>query len=150
MSKSFAKAQILGHAGGDPVFLVSSNGYAVAKFSVATNEQRKNTQTGEYIEHASWHNVVAFDKLAEVVRDRVHKGDRVLFEGRLTTSNWEDKQSGQKRYRTDIIMTDISLLTPAPEPHSGATAAHFTANDSTAGNSAAVTHDQEDDISSIF
>jgi single-strand DNA-binding protein len=150
MSKSFAKAQILGHAGGDPVFQVSSNGYAVAKFSVATNEQRKNTQTGEYVEHASWHNVVAFDKLAEVVRDRVHKGDRVLFEGRLSTSNWEDKQSGQKRYRTDIIVTDISLLTPAPEPHSGATAAPAAANDSTVRNSAVVTHDQEDDISSIF
>jgi single-strand DNA-binding protein len=67
MSKSFAKTQILGHAGGNPVFQISSNGYAVAKFSVATNEQRKNTQTGEYVEHTSWHNVVAFDKLAEVV-----------------------------------------------------------------------------------
>lgn len=46
--RQFAKAQILGHAGGDPVFQVSSKGYAIAKFSVATNEQKKNTQTGEY------------------------------------------------------------------------------------------------------
>jgi single stranded DNA-binding protein len=82
--RQFAKAQIPGHAGGDPVFQVSSNGYAIAKFSVATNEQKKNTQTGEYTENTSWHNAVAFDKLAEVVRDRVYKGDRVLFEGRLT------------------------------------------------------------------
>ena len=150
MSKSFAKTQILGHAGGNPVFQISSNGYAVAKFSVATNEQRKNTQTGEYVEYTSWHNVVAFDKLAEVVRDHVHKGDRVLFDGRLTTSSWEDKQTGQKRYRTDIIVTDISLLTPAPEPHAGATAGPGAANGSAAENSVGVTCDEKDDLSSIF
>jgi hypothetical protein len=56
---------------------------------VATNEQ-KNTQTGEYTENTSWHNVAAFDKLAEVVRDRVHEGDQILFEGGLTTSNVVD------------------------------------------------------------
>ena len=84
------------------------------------------------------------------MRDRVHKGDRVLFDGRLTTSSWEDKQTGQKRYRTDIIVTDISLLTPAPEPHAGATAVPGAANDSAAENSTAVTSDEKDDISSIF
>jgi single-strand DNA-binding protein len=117
---------------------------------VATNEQRKNTQTGEYVEYTSWHNVVAFDKLAEVVRDRVHKGDRVLFDGRLTTSSWEDKQTGQKRYRTDIIVTDISLLTPAPEPQAGARAVPGAANGSAAENSAGATCDEKDDLSSIF
>ena len=117
---------------------------------MATNEQRKNTQTGEYVEYTSWHNVVAFDKLADVVRDRVHKGDRVLFDGRLTTSSWEDKQTGQKRYRTDIIVTDISLLTPAPEPHADATAVPGATNGSAAENSAAVTCDEKDDLSSIF
>ena len=57
-----------------------------------------------------WHNLVAFQKTAEVVRDYVKKGTQLFIEGKIQTRSWDDKESGQKKYRTEIIVNDLTLL----------------------------------------
>ena len=127
MSQSFARAQVLGNVGGDPVYQVSSNGYAIAKFSIASTSRHKSGPNGTYVDHTSWHNAVVFDKLAELVRERVKKGDRLLIDGRLNVSSWDDKETAKKRFRTDIIVEDISLLSPRTDTSSGGAVAHSAA-----------------------
>jgi single-strand DNA-binding protein len=81
----------------------------VAKFSIATNESYKD-KSGQWQERTEWHNIVAFQRLAEVVGEYVKKGTKVYIEGRLQTSSWDDKETGQKRYKTEILANDLVLL----------------------------------------
>ncbi|HYL92168.1 MAG TPA: single-stranded DNA-binding protein, partial [Alphaproteobacteria bacterium] len=85
------------------------SGTAVAKFSLATNERFKD-KAGEWQDRTEWHNIVAWQRLAEIVGEYVKKGSKIYIEGRLQTSSWEDKQSGEKKYRTEIIANDLVLL----------------------------------------
>lgn len=100
---------LLGHVGKDTEFRVTDGGVAIANVSLATTEIFKNQQ-GERIEKTEWHNLVAFEKLAEVMRDYVRKGSRIDVVGRLQTRNWDDKETGVKRYRTEIIVKELILL----------------------------------------
>lgn len=109
MSASFSKTIVLGHVGRDPEFKAAANGTAVAHFSVATDESYKDSQ-GVKQERTEWHNVVAFARLAEVVRDYVRKGSLVMIEGRNKTRDWQDKDSGKTMYRTEILLANIRLL----------------------------------------
>jgi single-strand DNA-binding protein len=81
----------------------------VANFSIATSERFKDQQ-GNWQDRTEWHNLTAYGKLAEIVRDYVKKGNKLYAEGRLTTRSWDDKESGKKVYRTEIVVGDISLL----------------------------------------
>ncbi len=87
----------------------------VANFGLATTERYKDQQ-GNWQDRTEWHNVVAYARLAEIVRDYVKKGSKLFIEGRLTTRNWEDKEyAGRKVYRTEIIASDLSLLSGREE-----------------------------------
>lgn len=81
----------------------------VANVSIATSERFKDKQ-GQWQETPEWHNLVAFGRTAEVIRDYVTKGSPIHVEGRLQTSSWDDKTSGQKRYKTEIVVDNLILL----------------------------------------
>ena len=109
MAKSVNKVILVGNLGKDPEVKYTPSGVPVAKFSLATNERFKD-KGGEWQDRTEWHSIVAWQRLAEIVGEYVKKGSKVYIEGRLQTSSWEDKQSGEKKYRTEIIAHDLVLL----------------------------------------
>lgn len=109
MAKSVNKVILIGNLGKDPEVKYTPSGVAVAKFSLATNERYKD-KGGEWQDRTEWHNLVAWQRTAEIVGEYVKKGSKIYIEGRLQTSSWEDKQSGEKKYRTEIVVQDLVLL----------------------------------------
>jgi single-strand DNA-binding protein len=107
--KSVNKVILVGNLGKDPEVKYTPSGVPVAKFSLATNERFKD-KAGEWQDRTEWHSIVAWQRLAEIVGEYVSKGSKVYIEGRLQTSNWEDRQSGEKKYRTEIVAWDLVLL----------------------------------------
>jgi len=108
-SKSVNKVILIGNLGKDPEVKYTPSGTPVAKFSIATNERFKN-KAGEWQDRTEWHNIVAWDRLAEITGEFLKKSSKVYIEGRLQTSSWEDKTSGAKRYRTEIIAGELVML----------------------------------------
>lgn len=106
---SLNRVVILGNLGKDPELVYSQSGMAIAKFSLATNERRKG-RDGEWNEEVEWHSVVLFDKKAEVAGEYLKKGSTALIEGSLRTSSWDDKETGQKRYKTEVIGSNLVLV----------------------------------------
>lgn len=119
MAKSVNKVILLGNVGKDPEIRSTGGGTMVANFGLATTERSKDGQ-GNWQDKTEWHNVVAYGRVAEIIRDYVKKGHKLFIEGRLTTRNWDDKDSGKKMYRTEIIVNDLSLLSGREEGSSGA------------------------------
>jgi single-strand DNA-binding protein len=109
MAKSVNKVILVGNLGKDPEVKFTPSGVPVAKFSLATNERFKD-KGGEWQDRTEWHNIVAWQRLAEIIGEYVKKGSKVYIEGRLQTSSWEDKQSGEKKYRTEVVASDLVLL----------------------------------------
>jgi single-strand DNA-binding protein len=109
MSKGTNKAILLGHVGKDPEIRSTAGGRVVANFSLPTAD-RKKEGGGNWTGRAEWHNLVAFNRTAEVVRDCVRKGTQLFVEGKIQTRSWDDRISGQKRYRTEILVNDLTLL----------------------------------------
>src|SRR5579872_5554734 len=109
MAKSVNKVILIGNLGKDPEVKYTPSGTAVAKFSLATNERFKD-KSGEWQDRTEWHNIVAWQRLAEIIGEYVKKGSKIYIEGRLQTSSWEDKQSGEKKYRTEVIAQEMVLL----------------------------------------
>ena len=110
MAKSVNKVILLGTLGKDPELKYTPQGTAVAKFSMATNESYKDKQSGEWKERTEWHNIVCWQRTAEVAAEYLKKGSKAYIEGRLTTRSWDDKDSGQKRYMTEIVVNDLVLV----------------------------------------
>ena len=118
MARSVNKVILLGNVGKDPEIRSTPSGVIVANLTLATSDRQKDAQ-GNWQDRTEWHNLVAFTRTAEIVRDYVKKGSKLYIEGILRTSNWDDKQSGQKRYKTEIIINDLSLLSGREEGASG-------------------------------
>jgi single-strand DNA-binding protein len=118
MAKSINKVILVGNVGKDPEMKYTPNGVPVAKFSLATNERFKD-KSGEWQDRTEWHNVLAWQRLAEIVGEFVQKGSKLYIEGKLQSSSWEDRNSGEKRYRTEIVARDVVLL-GSPERSSDA------------------------------
>src|SRR4029077_11371976 len=87
----------------------TASGVPVAKVSIATNERFKD-KNDQWQDRTEWHGVVAWQRLAEIVGEYVRKGSKLYIEGKLQTSSWEDRQSGQRKYRTEIVARDLVLL----------------------------------------
>ncbi|HVC91449.1 MAG TPA: single-stranded DNA-binding protein [Acidobacteriaceae bacterium] len=111
MGKSVNKVILLGHAGKDPEIHELRSG-TVVNLSLATNESYKDNR-GEWQERTEWHSLVGYQRVAEILRDYVRKGSRIYIEGALRTRSWDDKETGQTRYRTEIVVFEVSLLSPA-------------------------------------
>jgi single-strand DNA-binding protein len=114
MSKGVNKAILLGHVGKDPEIRSTNGGTIVASFSLATADRQKDGQ-GNWQDRTEWHNLVAFNRTAEIIRDYVKKGSQLLIEGKIQTRTWDDRESGQKKYRTEILIYDLTLLGGRPE-----------------------------------
>ncbi len=102
------KVQLIGNLGNDPEIIQLESGKKLAKFSIATNENYRNSK-GEKVTDTQWHNVVAWGKTADIVEKYVAKGKEVAVEGRLTTRSWDDKD-GVKRYTTEVVCNELLLL----------------------------------------
>ena len=109
MARGVNKVILVGNVGKDPEFRTSAGGTAVAKFTLATTDRAKDAQ-GNWTDKTEWHNLIMFQRTAEVARDYVKKGSQVYVEGKIQTSSWDDKESGQKKYRTEILVSDMQLL----------------------------------------
>ena len=109
MAKSVNKVILLGNVGKDPEIRSTGSGTMVANFTLATSDRFQDAQ-GNWQDRTEWHNLVAFKRLAEIVRDYVKKGSKLYIEGKIQTRSWEDKDTKAKRYRTEIIVNDLSLL----------------------------------------
>ncbi len=109
MAKGVNKVFLLGNVGKDPEIRTTANGMTVATFSLATAERAKDAQ-GNWTDKTEWHNLVTFQRTAEIVRDYVKKGTQIFVEGKIQTRSWDDKESGQKKYRTEILVNELSLL----------------------------------------
>lgn len=109
MAKGVNKVFLLGNVGKDPEIRSTPSGTTVATFSLATADRRKDAQ-GNWSDSTEWHNLVAFQRTAEIVRDYVKKGTQIFVEGKIQTRSWDDKESGQKKYRTEILVNELSLL----------------------------------------
>jgi single-strand DNA-binding protein len=110
MPKSVNKVILVGNVGQDPEVKYTASGVPVAKLSLATNERFKD-KNDAWQDRTEWgQSVVAWQRLAEIVGEYVRKGSKLYVEGKLQTSTWEDKQSGERKYRTEIVARDIVLL----------------------------------------
>lgn len=103
------KVMLIGHLGADPEIRYMPNGKAVVNLRLATSESWKDKQTGEKQERTEWHSVVAYDKLAEIIGEWLHKGSPVYIEGKLQTRKWQDK-TGNDRWTTEIIAQQMQML----------------------------------------
>jgi single-strand DNA-binding protein len=120
MGKSVNKVILIGRLGKDPELKYTSSGTPFCRFSIATDESWNDQRTGERQTRTEWHNIVAWDKVAEVCGKYLNKGSQVYIEGKLQTREWEDDQR-QKRKSTDIVCRDVVFLTPAKNGGQGGT-----------------------------
>ncbi|MBI5471771.1 MAG: single-stranded DNA-binding protein [Ignavibacteriae bacterium] len=109
MAKGLNKVMLIGNLGKDPELRYTSSGVAVATFSMATTESWKD-QDGNQQEKTEWHNIVAWRKLAEICGEWLKKGKRVYIEGRIQNRSYDDKNTGQKRYITEIVADNMIML----------------------------------------
>jgi single-strand DNA-binding protein len=109
MARSVNKVILVGHLGKDPEVKYTPSGTPVAKFTLATNERFKDKE-GNWQDRTEWHNITAWQRTAEIVGEYCKKGSQVYIEGRLRTDSWDDKETGQKKYRTEIVVNDLVLL----------------------------------------
>jgi single-strand DNA-binding protein len=109
MPKSINKVILVGNVGKDPEVRYSQSGTPVANLSLATNERFKD-RNDEWQERTEWHSIVAWQRLAEIIGEYVAKGSKVYIEGKLQTTSWEDRQSGERKYRTQVVARDLVLL----------------------------------------
>ncbi len=114
MAKSVNKVILLGNVGKDPEIKSTPSGTIVANFALATSDRFQDAQ-GNWQDRTEWHNLVAFKRTAEIVRDYVKKGSKLYVEGKLATRSWEDKETKQKRYKTEVVVFDLSLLSGREE-----------------------------------
>ena len=114
MAKSVNKVILLGNVGKDPEIRSTPSGTMVATFGLATSDRYQDPQ-GNWQDRTEWHNLVAFKRTAEIVRDYVKKGSKLYIEGKLTNRSWEDKETKQKRYKTEVVVFDLSLLSGREE-----------------------------------
>jgi len=103
------KVMLIGRLTRDPEVRTTPTGQNVASFSIATSFNWTDQQ-GQKKEQTEFHNVIAWRKLADIIGQYLKKGSQVYIEGRLQTRSWDDKTSGQKKYRTEIVVDNMIML----------------------------------------
>ncbi len=109
MARGINKVILVGNLGADPETRYTASGSAITRITVATSESWRDKQTGENQERTEWHRVVFFNRLAEIAGEYLRKGRQVYIEGSLRTNKWQD-QSGQDRYTTEVIASEMQML----------------------------------------
>jgi len=113
------KVILIGNLGHDPEVSATPGGVSVCKFSVATTS-RWTDDKGEKHEETEWHNVVAWRKAAEILGQYLKKGSKVAIVGKMKTRSWDDKDTGKKRYSTEVIVDEFEFLGDAKGKEGGA------------------------------
>jgi len=103
------KVILIGNLGRDPEVRSTQSGQPVASFTLATN-RRWRDKAGNKQEETEWHNIVVWGKQAEIAGQYLKKGKQIYLEGRLQTRSWEDRQSGEKKYKTEIVCDNFQML----------------------------------------
>ena len=102
------KVQLIGNLGNDPEIITLDSGKKLAKFSLATNEHYKDAD-GQKQTKTDWHNLVAWNKTAEIIENYVTKGKEIAIEGKLSSRSYETKE-GEKRYITEVVVSEVLML----------------------------------------
>ncbi len=102
------RIQLIGHLGNKPEITELNSGKKLAKFSIAINETYKDSQ-GQKVTDTQWHNIVAWNKTAEIIENYLDKGSKVMIEGKLTSKTYETKE-GKKCYITEVICHELLML----------------------------------------
>ena len=102
------KVQLIGNLGNDPEIITLDSGKKLAKFSLATNEYYKDAD-GQKQTKTDWHNLVAWNKTAEIIENYVTKGKEIAIEGKLTNRSWDDKE-GNKRYINEVVVSEVLMF----------------------------------------
>jgi single-strand DNA-binding protein len=110
MARGVNKVILIGNLGRDPEVRYTPSGLAVANVTLATSESWKDKQSGEMQERTEWHRVVFYQRLAEIAGEYLRKGSKVYVEGKIRTTKWQDKTTGQDRYTTEIIADSMQML----------------------------------------
>ena len=107
--KGVNKVTLLGTVGRDVESKFTTSGTPVAKFSLAINERYKD-KAGQWVDKTEWVDIVAWSRLAEICGEYVKKGSRLYVEGKLSTSSWDDKETGKKRYKIEVVASELIML----------------------------------------
>lgn len=107
---SVNKVILVGNLGRDPEVRYTPDGSAVCSISLATTYQWKDRSTGQKREETEWHRVVFHNRLAEIAGEYLKKGSQTYIEGRLRTRKWQDKQTGQDKYATEVVADQMRML----------------------------------------
>ena len=110
MARGINKVILIGNLGRDPEVRYMPSGSAVTNVTIATTDSWKDKQTGDKQERTEWHNVVFFNRLAEIAGEYLKKGSKVYVEGSLRTRKWQDKNTGADRYTTEIVANEMQML----------------------------------------
>ena len=102
------KVQLIGNLGNDPEIITLESGKKLAKFSIATNESYKNAM-GEKVTDTQWHNIIAWNKTADIIEKYVTKGNEIAIEGKLTSRSYENKE-GEKKNITEVVCNELLML----------------------------------------
>ena len=108
MARSLNKVMLIGNVGAEPEIRTTAGGKKVAKLSLATS-RTYNDRSGQQQEKTEWHRLTAWERLAEIIEQYVHKGDRLYIEGSIEYSQTED-EGGKPRYWTDIVVREMVML----------------------------------------
>ena len=139
------KVILIGRLGRDPESRQTNSGMAVAELRIATTRGRDRDGN----EQTDWHTVVCFDKTAEIVSKYLSKGRQVYVEGRLQHDSWEDRETGQKRYKTTVVANTVNFLGSRNDADAnfGGRSGGFSGNSSNSGRSSApASYDNDGDI----
>ena len=115
----------------------------VASFSLATADRAKDAQ-GNWADKTEWHNLVCFQRTAEIVRDYVKKGSQLYIEGKIQTRSWDDKETNVKKYKTEILVNELTLLGGRGEGGSSSSGGYSTARASSSSSASVPANDYAD------
>lgn len=109
MAKDLNKVMLIGRLGTEPELRYTQQGVPITTFRMAISRQWRDSD-GNQRDETEWFTVVSWNRLAEICSEFLQKGARVYIEGRLQNRSWDDPQSGEKRYRTEIVASDMIIL----------------------------------------
>lgn len=104
------KVILIGHLGRDPEVRSTASGTKVANFTVATNRRWTDRESGQRNEETEWHRIVCWARLADIAEQYLRRGRQIYVEGRLQTRSWEDRQTGEKRWTTEVVCENFQML----------------------------------------
>ena len=104
------RVTLVGNLGSDPELRYMPSGGAVTTLSLATSESWTDKNSGQKQERTEWHRVTLFNRLAEIAGEYCRKGSQVYIEGSIRTEKYQDKQTGEDRYSTQVIARKLQLL----------------------------------------